>query len=213
MFHMLFFMFVLMFHLLIRTANILIAKLFDEYPITDLRSDCSNSFFAATTSRKPAHLEAMAPKGTTKKPASKGVLKKPVAGNVTTRGLASSLLQNLQEEEHTQQAETRDRLKQHQWTKNWDNIPEAVQEAYKANDRAGKTQLVNNLIKRDDKGNYYFDRDNSLLQEINTRFKTKYAEKSQKAQIKAVVVTQCGGQQKLGFLMKDINGDTSLIYG
>jgi hypothetical protein len=28
-----------------------------------------------------------------------------------------------------------------------------------------------------------------------------------------VVVTQCGGQQKLGFLMKDINGDTSLIYG
>jgi hypothetical protein len=72
---------------------------------------------------------------------------------------------------------------------------------------------VNNLIKRDDKGNYYFDRDNSLLQEINTRFKTKYAEKSQKAQIKAVVVTQCGGQQKLGFLMKDINGDTSLIYG
>ena len=106
------------------------------------------------------------------------------------------------------QAETRDRLKQHQWNKSWDNFPEAVQEAFKMAGRAGKTKLVNALIKRDDDGNYFFDRDGSLLEEICTRFKHKYADAGIKAQIKAVVVTQCGGEKKLGLVM-DIIGDIS----
>ena len=128
------------------------------------------------------------------------VKKKPgsSAKTLSARGMACSLLQGLQKDAKEESEEgTRDRLKQHQWQKHWDSFPEAVKSNYDNASRAKKTQMVNKLIVRDDKGNYSFDKTSPLLEEINEKYESTYADAGSTAKIRAVMVAECGGETSL----------------
>ena len=74
----------------------------------------------------------------TKKPAAKGTLKKPAA-SLSSRGMAAAILAETTEEHAKEKAQvTRDHLKQHQWNKNLQDLPEALQKEWQEASRAKK---------------------------------------------------------------------------
>ena len=76
----------------------------------------------------------------TKKPAAKGTLKKPAA-SLSSRGMAAAILAETTEEHAKEKAQvTRDHLKQHQWNKNLQDLPEALQKEWREASRAKKKQ-------------------------------------------------------------------------
>ena len=138
----------------------------------------------------------MAPK-TKKKPAGVGMTKKKPASSASlgARGLAASLT----EDPAAEQSGHRDRLKQHQWKRSFDDFPQSVKEEWEKAGRARKTQMVNSLIVRNQDGSYKFNNDSALLKEINTKYQDRYQDARVEGEIQEVMEQMCGGAEQLSY--------------
>jgi hypothetical protein len=138
--------------------------------------------------KKPAAADSVL-----KRPSGEGILKKPAA-SLSARSIANSLLSDRGKADVEP---TKDRLKTHQWNKNFLDLPEAIQQEYEKAGRAKKTAMVNNIVVRHSDGSYSFNTENKLYQETISKYEEKYADAGSKATIRSIMETQCGGKERL----------------